>query len=66
MEEKVKDTPTKEKCGNPWALLPIAAFLVIYMGVSIIFNDFYLMSVVVGLDCTAPSSTCLGVATPSA
>lgn len=48
MEEKVKDTPAKEKRGNPWALLPIAAFLVIYMGVSIIFNDFYLMSVVVG------------------
>ncbi len=34
--------------GNAWALLPIAVFLVIYMGVSIIFDDFYLMSVVVG------------------
>ena len=33
--------------GNAWALLPIAVFLVIYIGVSIIFNDFYLMSVAV-------------------
>lgn len=33
--------------GNPWALLPIGVFLVIYIGVSIVFNDFYLMSVVV-------------------
>ncbi|MBE6581535.1 MAG: Na+/H+ antiporter NhaC family protein [Ruminococcaceae bacterium] len=37
--------------GNAWALLPIAAFLVIYIGVSIIFKDFYLMSVVVAFLC---------------
>lgn len=35
------------KKGNWWALLPIAVFLVVYIGVSVIFNDFYLMSVVV-------------------
>ncbi len=35
------------KKGNPWALLPIVVFLVVYIGVSIIFNDFYVMSVVV-------------------
>ena len=33
--------------GNWLALLPIAVFLVIYIGVSVIFKDFYLMSVVV-------------------
>ena len=33
--------------GNIWALLPIAVFLVVYIGVSVIFNDFYVMSVVV-------------------
>lgn len=36
-----------EKRGNFSALLPIAIFLIIYIGVSIIFSDFYLMSVVV-------------------
>lgn len=36
-----------EKRGNFSALLPIAVFLIIYIGVSIIFSDFYLMSVVV-------------------
>ena len=36
-----------EKRGNFLALLPIAFFLIIYIGVSIIFSDFYLMSVVV-------------------
>ena len=35
------------KKGNWWALLPTAVFLVVYIGVSVIFNDFYLMSVVV-------------------
>ena len=35
------------KKGNWWALLPIAVFLVVYIGVSVIFNDFYAMSVVV-------------------
>ena len=33
--------------GRVWALLPIAVFLVIYIGLGIIFNDFYKMSVVV-------------------
>ncbi|MBE6605135.1 MAG: Na+/H+ antiporter NhaC family protein [Ruminococcaceae bacterium] len=37
--------------GNVWALLPIAVFLVIYIGVSIIFKDFYLMSVAVAFLC---------------
>ena len=37
---------TKNK-GNWWALLPIAVFLLVYIGVSLIFNDFYAMSVVV-------------------
>ena len=35
------------KKGNWWALLPIAIFLVVYIGISLIFNDFYAMSVVV-------------------
>lgn len=39
--------PGTEKKGNWLALLPIAVFLVIYIGVSVIFKDFYLMSVVV-------------------
>ena len=39
--------PNREKKGNLIALLPILVFLVIYIGVSVIFNDFYLMSVVV-------------------
>ena len=42
---------TDEKRGNFIALLPIAVFLVIYIGVSIIFRDFYLMSVVVAFLC---------------
>lgn len=33
--------------GNGWALLPIGVFLVLYIGLGIIFNDFYKMSVVV-------------------
>ena len=36
-----------QKKSNWWALLPIGVFLVVYKGVSIIFNDFYVMSVVV-------------------
>lgn len=43
-----QNNPAGASKGNVWALLPIAVFLVIYMGVSIIFDDFYLMSVVVG------------------
>jgi len=37
----------QENKGNVIALLPIAVFLVVYIGVSLIFNDFYAMSVVV-------------------
>ena len=33
--------------GNGWALLPIGVFLVLYIGLGIVFNDFYKMSVVV-------------------
>lgn len=33
--------------GNAWALLPIAFFLVLYIGAGIFFGDFYKMSVVV-------------------
>jgi len=35
------------KKGNGWALLPIGVFLVLYIGIGIIFKDFYKMSVVV-------------------
>ena len=33
--------------GNGWALLPIGVFLVLYIGLGILFNDFYKTSVVV-------------------
>ncbi len=36
-----------QKKGNWLALLPIAVFLVVYIGVSLIFDNFYVMSVVV-------------------
>ena len=36
-----------QKKGNWWALLPIAVFLVVYIGVSLVFDNFYAMSVVV-------------------
>ena len=36
-----------QKKGNWWALLPILVFLVVYMGFSLIFNNFNAMSVVV-------------------
>lgn len=36
-----------QKKENWLALIPIAVFLVVYIGVSLIFNDFYVMSVVV-------------------
>ncbi len=42
---------SKDKKENWIALLPIAVFLLIYIGVSIIFKDFYLMSVVVAFLC---------------
>ena len=38
---------TSKAKGNWLALLPIAVFLIVYIGVSLIFNDFYAMSVVV-------------------
>lgn len=50
MDKKLNIGHESQK-GNAWALLPIAAFLVIYIGVSIIFKDFYLMSVVVAFLC---------------
>lgn len=40
-------TQVTQKKGNWLALLPIAVFLVVYIGVSLAFNDFYAMSVVV-------------------
>ena len=39
-----KQTTSK---GNAWALLPIGVFLVLYIGLGILFNDFYKTSVVV-------------------
>ena len=42
MEEKIKINK-----GNGWALLPIGVFLVLYIGLGILFDDFYKMSVVV-------------------
>ena len=38
----------QEKKGNPWALLPIAVFLVVFIGSGILFQDFYAMPAVVG------------------
>ena len=43
----MKNQELKQGKGNAWALLPIAFFLVIYIGFGILFNDFYKMSVVV-------------------
>ena len=40
-----REKPATAGKGNAWALLPIAVFLVVYIGVSVIFSDFYLMSV---------------------
>lgn len=34
--------------GNPWALLPIAVFLVVFIGSGILFQDFYAMPAIVG------------------
>ena len=42
-----KLTENNQSKGNWWALLPIAVFLVLYIGLGIVFNDFYKMSVVV-------------------
>ncbi len=37
----------REKTGNPWALLPIGVFLVVYLGAGILFQDFYSMPAIV-------------------
>ena len=36
------------KKGNPWALLPVAVFLVVFFGSGILFQDFYAMPAIVG------------------
>ncbi|CAH2214954.1 Na+/H+ antiporter NhaC family protein [Tepidibacter aestuarii] len=36
-----------KKTGNPWALLPLAVFLIIFIGSGVITNDFYKMPVIV-------------------
>ena len=33
---------------NPWALLPIAVFLAVFIGCGILFEDFYAMPAIVG------------------
>ena len=50
-ENKCNYEAILKKKGNFIALLPIAVFLLIYIGVSVIFSDFYLMSVVVAFLC---------------
>ncbi|MGN0400578.1 MAG: Na+/H+ antiporter NhaC family protein [Blautia sp.] len=37
-----------ERKGNPWALLPIGVFLIIFIGAGILFHDFYSMPAIVG------------------
>ena len=37
-----------EKRGNPWALLPIGVFLLLFLGFGIIAGDFYAMPAIVG------------------
>ena len=39
---------SQEKKGNPWALLPIGVFLVVFIGSGLLFQDFYAMPAVVG------------------
>lgn len=51
VEAQISPPVSEDKKGNWLALLPIAVFLAIYIGVSIIFSDFYLMSVVVAFLC---------------
>ena len=36
------------KKGNPWALLPILCFLVVFIGMGVWLNDFYAMPAIVG------------------
>lgn len=38
----------RERKGNPWALLPIGVFLLIFIGTGILFRDFYSMPAIVG------------------
>ena len=38
----------RERTGNPWALLPIGVFLLIFIGAGILFRDFYSMPAIVG------------------
>ena len=38
----------RERKGNPWALLPIGVFLLIFIGAGILFRDFYSMPAIVG------------------
>ncbi|MEG2738447.1 Na+/H+ antiporter NhaC family protein [Clostridium sp.] len=33
--------------GNPWALLPLLVFITVYVGISLIANDFYAVSVII-------------------
>lgn len=39
---------SQEKKGNPWALLPIGVFLIVFIGSGLLFQDFYAMPAVVG------------------
>lgn len=43
----MENKTVNENKGNAWALLPIGVFLVLYIGLGIIFGDFYKTSVVV-------------------
>lgn len=43
----MENNKTNINKGNPWALLPIVVFLILYIGLGIAFGDFYKMSVVV-------------------
>ena len=38
----------EKKNGNPWALLPIGLFLVIFIGSGVLSGDFYTMPAIVG------------------
>ena len=38
----------RERKGNPWALLPIGVFLLIFIGAGILFRDLYSMPAIVG------------------
>lgn len=40
-------SPLTENKGNPWALLPVGIFLLVYLGAGIVFHDFYSMPAIV-------------------